>query len=144
MTTDQEFVFDLIKQCGMRRLVHALPKEDIRIFEEVQQTFGETFGERVYCYVHGLKKRPLCDNCHKEPVTRFRSYYKGYGFVCSNRCAGSHPAHLLKRKRTSLERYGVDSPAKSPEVEQKRKLTMMKRHGTQKPVKVRWRDGKKN
>lgn len=142
-TRNQKCVFELIKQHGMRRLYHVLKKDHKSIFKEVQNWFGESFGERVYCYVNGIEQRPKCETCGVNPVSRFYDYFRGYGFVCSNKCAASHPAHLAKRKRTCLERYGTDSAGKSPEVERKRKLTMIKRHGTDKPVKVRWRDPKK-
>lgn len=72
-------------------------------------------------------KFPLCDNCKLQRCVicgkEFTPAYPYDGKCCSNQCR----AEL--RKRTNLEKYGVDNPSKRPEVVQKIKAIFEEKYG---------------
>lgn len=72
-------------------------------------------------------KFALCDSCKIQHCIicgrEFTPVYPYNGKCCSNKCR----AEL--RKRTNLEKYGVDNPSKRPEVLQKIKATFEEKYG---------------
>lgn len=72
-------------------------------------------------------KFPLCDNCKIQRCVicgkEFTPAYPYDGKCCSNKCR----AEL--RKKTNMEKYGVDNPSKRPEVIQKIKATFEEKYG---------------
>ena len=72
-------------------------------------------------------KFPLCDNCKIQRCVicgkEFTPAYPYDGKCCSNKCR----AEL--RKKTNMEKYGVDNPSKRPEVVQKIKATFEDKYG---------------
>lgn len=68
-----------------------------------------------------------CLNC-SQPA-RFINFKKGYAKYCGVRCSNSHADKIQTTKRNYKEKYGVDSPAKNPEVFKKMVATMNERYG---------------
>ena len=71
--------------------------------------------ERVYCIINDIFTPQLC-SCGKERT--FQDLISGYKRTCGNRLCASEVGKD-KFKATSLERYGVDCPAKSLEERKK-------------------------
>lgn len=72
-------------------------------------------------------KFPLCDDCRIQSCVicgkEFTPAYPYDGKCCSNQCR----AEL--RKKTNLEKYGVDNPSKRPEVQKKIQSTFEQKYG---------------
>lgn len=72
-------------------------------------------------------KFPLCDDCKIQCCVicgkEFTPAYPYNGKCCSNQCR----AEL--RKKTNLEKYGVDNPSKRPEVKKKIQSTFEQKYG---------------
>jgi hypothetical protein len=51
--------------------------------------------------------------CYCGNPTRFNKKTKKWGKYCSPRCISNSPEVIEKRKKTNLEKYGVENPAKS-------------------------------
>ena len=73
------------------------------------------------------RKFPLCDSCKIQHCIicgrEFTPAYPYNGKCCSNKCRAE------MRKRTNLEKYGVDNPSKRPEVVQKIKAIFEEKYG---------------
>jgi hypothetical protein len=54
-----------------------------------------------------------------------------------NRTKEEVDAEMAKAKQTSLERYGVDSPMKRPEIKDKMKQSFIKKYGVDNPAKAK-------
>ena len=86
--------------------------------------------------------RGKCSICGKE--TSFRSISYGYSTYCSYKCSGLSSDVLEKRRKTVIERYGVDNVSKIIDVKDKIKKTSIEKYGCENPfqnkeVKERFR-----
>jgi len=75
------------------------------------------------------KVKVKCDICGKEKEIKYQKYNKnisndGY-YACSNLCSSE------KRKKTCLEKYGVDNPFKSEKIKEKIKVINFKKYGVE-------------
>lgn len=90
-----------------------------------------SFSEKLYWYYNNLKYKPACVICGKE--VKFINFHLGYRKYCSQKCMQNDPEILDKKKKTSLERYGVENAMQSDEKKQKLKQTNLKRYGVENP-----------
>ena len=67
--------------------------------------------------------RPLCNNTTKDIR---KGVWRTY---CSAKCSARSPLKQQKIKETNLEKYGVENPKQSAEINQKILNTMVERHG---------------
>lgn len=87
-----------------------------------------TFTERLYFYTNNMSCKPTCKKCNNTTIFRTNKYID----YCSNVCAMSDmPIKLgiantsqlasvkAKKKKSSMEKYGVDNVSKSKEVKAK-------------------------
>lgn len=108
-----------------------------------------TFQERLYWYIHDLKKRPVCKICGKE--TTFVSVAAGYREYCCRKCMNSDPDKKTKVKNTcikkyggmgfaskdiyekvaetNLKRYGVENAKSNPDISKKQQQTYIEKYG---------------
>ena len=83
---------------------------------------------------------PVCPTCHRE-FGRLRNIhlsktYSAYQPHCSSYCAKNDPCVQALARATSLEKYGVDHPAKSSEVRRRIERTLLERYGTSKLMEI--------
>ena len=109
---------------------------------------GDSIGEKLYLYYHGLKSVPLCVHCHVGK-TKYRGFNVGYAQYCCNHCNAMDQARrdkaLITRslqseetkeeiktrtRQTNIERYGGVGFA-SKELLEKTKQTNLKRYGVE-------------
>ena len=90
------------------------------------------WSEKLYWYFHNISTHPICPVCGK-PV-KFYNFIKGYRKYCSSKCNNSNPKKKLQVKQTCLERYGVDNPHKSRDIQDKTKQTCLERYGVEYPT----------
>lgn len=83
-------------------------------------------GERVYCIDNNIKSRILC-YCGN-PVN-YLKYSIGYSKRCSKECSWNDPEVSRKRKKTCIEKYGVDSFTKTKDYIEKTKKTNNEKYG---------------
>jgi hypothetical protein len=103
------------------------------------------FNENIYLWINNLDKPPVC--CCGNDV-KFLNLTLGYSKHCSYNCSNSSDNIINKKKetliknygilkqkikeqtkKTNLERYGVENPAKSEIVKEKIKKTNLERYG---------------
>lgn len=89
------------------------------------------FTERLYWYYNNLNAPGYCIECGKP--TKFINYKQGYRECCSAKCVSRSQIIQDRKKQTSLERYGVESPMKTDAVKNKLKETNLKKHGVENP-----------
>ena len=78
--------------------------------------FGVGFSEMVYIIING--DIGLCYNC-KINRPKFISNKSGYKKYCSSKCSNSDIDTIENKKKTCLERYGVENPSHINEVKDK-------------------------
>lgn len=83
-------------------------------------------GERVYCIDNNIKSRVLC-YCGN-PVN-YLKYSVGYSKRCSKKCSWNDPEVSIKRRKTCIEKYGVDSFTKTKDYIEKTKKTNNEKYG---------------
>ena len=103
---------------------------------------GETLAEKLYLLYKGEQK--YCVVCGKP--SEFSSYFRGYKKTCSANCKRELDRKNLaekalmalkenkeeiaeKRRRTCLEKYGVENPQQNTSVKEKLKKTVEDRYG---------------
>lgn len=101
--------------------------------------------EQAYLKFYNLTE-VLCKTCPNQAL--FLSFSKGYKNFCSDACKKlqakeackdnwskvDKDSRLEKSKKTNLERYGVDNPAKSEIVQSKIKQTCIERYNSTSPL----------
>lgn len=102
---------------------------------EAIERFNEGHGFRdirapqmVYNYINDVREWPKCEVCGKPAVfiTLGRFVYSN---TCSRLCARRSKTTLEKRKKTTMERYGVEFHTQSKEVKDKIKSTNREKYG---------------
>ena len=75
---------------------------------------------------------PSCKVCGN-PVNRFIKSSNSWWDWCSNKCMGADPAILEKKKKTNLQKFGVDHPMQLSDTKNKLKQTNLHRYGYENP-----------
>lgn len=69
----------------------------------------------------------ICDNCLGEKKNEFRFYYEYTNGITSEYYCGK--CNIIKRKKTCLDKYGVENPMQSESVRNKLKDTLIETYG---------------
>jgi hypothetical protein len=92
----------------------------------LEQTQALNVPSAAYVVYHNLQNAPTC-YCGK--TLSIISFTQGFRKYCSAKCSRNSELTEHKRKNTSLERYGTESPGASPMVQSKTKKTNLERYG---------------
>jgi len=92
-----------------KHLKHRRPTVYDAILQYNQLDKEIPFAEKLYRYVHEIRKPPFCLYCGKR-VKKFYGYNRGYAFFCSRKCMAQSKITKVRREDTLKNRYGVDSP----------------------------------
>jgi len=100
------------------------------------------FKQKIWHYINQEPNYVLCKKCKCE-VSFNRNWKMGYKEYCSAKCVQSSELTKEKRKKTSLEKWGVDNPSKSEVVKSKIENTNIERWGFKssfqnKEVREKW------
>lgn len=90
----------------------------------------------LYCYVNNITSTPLCKHCKSGEVI-YKNFNKGYSEYCSFKCLKESNSNLEKRKKTNKEKYGVELPFQSKDIQNKIKKEFKKKHGVEKPFQLK-------
>lgn len=88
----------------------------------------------VYHLFNDIKEIPLCEVCNKNHKV-WQCYTTGYKTTCSMSCSQSQSSVINKRKKTTLERLGVEHASQSDFIKAKKKETCLKNYGVDNPSK---------
>lgn len=121
--------FDEVIKLPVREKISRFKNVDLKL-ELIKRTSflpeESGIGERVYCIDNKIKNRLFC-YCGK-PVS-YLKYSIGYSKRCSKYCTWNDPEVSKKRKKTCIERYGVDSFTKTKDYIEKTKKTNNEKYG---------------
>lgn len=105
----------------------------------------------LYNYMHSITEYPKCQNCENK-VTTFRRFDVGYNKTCCTACSNIIRSRNIKtailqlkksgefeliaenRKKTNLERYGVEYATQSAEIQEKIVKKNIKKYGVNYPL----------
>ena len=87
-----------------------------------------SFKEKVWHFINNSNAIPVCNECGK--LLKFKkSLNEGYGKYCSRLCTNKNTEHIDSVKKTIIEKYNGPSPFSSDEISNKRKKTMLDKYG---------------
>jgi hypothetical protein len=87
-----------------------------------------SFKEKVWHFINNSISVPTCNECGK--LLKFKnSLNQGYGKYCSLSCTNKNKDHINSVKETIIEKYNGPSPFSSEEINNKRKKTMVDKYG---------------
>lgn len=101
-------------------------------------------GFTTHLRTHSLKPKEYYDKyiksdgegiCLCGKHTKFVNIREGYKKYCSNKCSWSDDNFIEKRKRTLIEKYGVDNVFKSDEIKKKIKDVCLEKYGVEHGMK---------
>jgi hypothetical protein len=111
-----------------RHFLKKISNDEIYIKKIMDATFFLQFDANLKVRLNyikkGLTKQIVCKTCN-EPVTNLKSKF------CSKKCMYLSKEINDKKKRTNLERYGVEYPSQSRNVKDKVKRTNIERYGVE-------------
>lgn len=93
--------------------------------------------ERIYCIIYGINEPVLCKECKTNRVKFLTNGGKSnntYSTFCSNKCANANQETRQKKKKTFIERFGVENPFSSEEVKEKIRETNLQKYGAENPA----------
>jgi hypothetical protein len=90
-----------------------------------------TFKEKFYLYENKMEKCPIC-YCGNE--LKFIDMINGYRQFCCRRCMLDSDEIKEQKKKTCIEKYGVDNPSKSLDIKNLVKITNNKKYGVDHPL----------
>jgi hypothetical protein len=85
------------------------------------------FKQRMWHWINELPTIYVC-KCGK-PTSFYKNWKHGYRSACSPKCAQTNDKTKEKRRKTTLEKYGVDNIAKLEEIKKKQEETNIQKYG---------------
>jgi len=104
-----QIVLDLYNDPTIKKqaIPFILKKTYLELFEEINNIgFVSIFSAKAYCFINHITENPKC-HCGKQ--TNYVSMTNGFSKTCSCKCMGTIEETKIKRKETTLEKYGVEN-----------------------------------
>lgn len=106
---------------------------DYSVFQHINSLYStypnaKTQIQLLYDIVNDIKEIQYCDVC-KINQKIFYNFVQGYRHCCSSKCSKKHPNFNENRKKTTLEKYGVEHTSQLDSEKARRKETCIKKYG---------------
>lgn len=101
-------------------------KQDLLLLKETEEMFGYKIKDLTYGSTRWIVHK--CDVCGKPKKTRYKNFVNG--LALSHRKCSS-----IKRRKTCLQKYGVEHISQSSKIKKQRSETLMKHYGVTYPSK---------
>jgi hypothetical protein len=92
--------------------------------------YNTSLSEKIYCLRHNIHEIQYCVFCGIRPV-QYNNSLKTYRKYCTSSCAQNCSVVKAERKKTNLERYGVEHGNQTKDSCEKRKKTNLERYGVE-------------
>ena len=103
----------------------------IDIYNDIQKFCEKildlSFSQKIWHWINNIDTYYLC-KCGKR-ITFNKNWLDGYRNGCSAKCSQSSSLTKEKRKKTNIERYGVDNVSKNKEIKEKIINTNLEKYG---------------
>lgn len=127
--------------------------ENKNIMRVIEQSFGDTMSEKIYCILNDITTKPIClnENCNNE--VSFDYFTTGYKQYCSQQCVKTSKLMVervlstkqkkygnknynnrRKAKETMMDRFGFESSNQSELIKIKKKKTCQRKYGVDSPI----------
>lgn len=125
LSTKEEY-YNYFSSNKMKVMESSISNYYPELLPHVQEiSFVDDFNQKVYCYLKGLKARPVCKICSAE--VQFETFSKGFHDYCSTKCSSNSEIKKEAIKSTVRSKYGVDNIG---EVTREKALeTMIQKYG---------------
>lgn len=134
---------------GIKATEKWLKKNNPELYEKIISYIIEDdlpFNQKVTLFINNLKEVPKCTNCEKK-VKYKGTVKRGYGEFCSLKCFNNSDENAKrvkstitkekleiakkKRKKTFIERHGVENPMHKDEFKENLKKTLLEKYGVE-------------
>lgn len=105
----------------------------IQKFSSDRSILNLPFKERLYLFLNGIDKVPMCENPNCSNRVRFKNTSIGYLRFCSTTCVGNDPSVRKKKEDTSYRKFGTKIPSQSDKVKNLIISTNQERYGGNSP-----------
>ena len=142
----KEIIDNILDGSPTRMRISYFQKNHIDVLNEIEQfckNIDVPFKQMIWHWVNDRPNKVLC-SCGN-PVKFNRNWLDGYKENCSPKCAQSKRSTKEKRRKTVMEKYGVDNIAKSTDIKEKQRNTNIERYGAtssfqNKHVRDKWKN----
>lgn len=135
--TDEEIIAFVMQYCSrgrwfrVRKTLDFLESNKLQIVKLTRNCQSDSMLERVYWMLNSMTEYPNCCEVCGTKIKAFISLEKGYHVgACSIKCGVNSDRHKDNKKKTMLEKYGVEHQWQSKEVREKIKDTCKMRYNT--------------
>ena len=122
---------DLAIHCNAKRIIGN--NSEIRTLILDSTSFLEYDADisvRIKCILLGINYQPRCKECNNYVKMRISGRNRNtFPTFCSQKCSNSNDNVKNKRKTTCIEKYGVDNPTKTLDIQTKIKQTHLTKYG---------------
>ena len=131
----------------IKKIINNDKYKNIKNYLDTRYKDSFSYKETIFRIKNHIDIHPLCDTCHKKYVI-FIGGINGFSKCCCASCSAKNKETIQKRKNTrlikygdenfnnrdkcrltSLNKYGVDNPAKAESVKEKYKNLMQEKYG---------------
>ena len=89
---------------------------------------------RICCIIKNITYQPTCKICNNILKMRMDGRYRNtFPTFCGAKCFAKDDEMIEKRKKTCVEKYGVENPLGAKEIIEKRKKTCVEKYGVENP-----------
>lgn len=122
----KEKILDIIKSPKILNKFKFSDDELKIIYQKTQYLTNVSFSERIYCFLHDLKRKPHCKNCNRDVV--FLRISSGYRTFCSCKCKNTYiilNTDINKRISESVLQYHNTLPYEKRRKQQNKRIKTM-------------------
>lgn len=111
----------------LSRSKKSINNTDLEIFLNYTSTMPSQWSieRKAYHVLHDIQDIPVCCRCSNDAKFLARSYWKW----CSNKCMGSDPLTIEKKKQTNLKKWGTEHPQHLDFIKEKIQHTLLEKYG---------------
>ena len=119
----------------------------IDVYNDIQNycidIYDLPFNQKIWHYVNNQPNYHLCKCGNK--TSFYKNWLEGYRKCCSAKCAQNDVDVKEKRKKSVIEKYGVENVAQSNDIKKKIENTNLKKYGTKssfqnEEVRKKWKN----
>lgn len=116
-----------------------LSKNNPDLYHKITTRYGKyniSFKEMVYLFIYNLNEVPVCKTCGSK--VKFKgTLKKGYSQFCSIKCTNRNEDRKSKIKDKLIEQYGMESHNQLDFVKEKKKKTTLENYGVENPAQIK-------
>lgn len=128
-------ILDVNGNINSRKLDILIKKSNPIIDKILLYPIGSTIKEKIFCIYNKITVLPVCIICGGK-VT-FDNFKRGFHKHCSAKCIANDKNVTKSKRKTCLEKYGVEFPIQHQSIKDKCKITSLEKYGVTHHLKLK-------